>query len=121
MADKQMNQFNTGSSATYVYAEAADGSQVRINIENLRASLFTMKTYSGDLNSIILGPAKYEVYKLNSECTNVPYDGNGSICIVFSYDGWVIHQVYIGGSGQMWCRTCFGPSKWQAWRKCYNS
>lgn len=30
MADKQMNQFTTASAANYIYAEAANGSQVKI-------------------------------------------------------------------------------------------
>ena len=35
MADKKMNQFTTASNGSYIYAEAADGSQVKITKGNL--------------------------------------------------------------------------------------
>ena len=116
MADNKMNQFPTATDANYIYAETVDGNQIRIDVTSLRAVLFKTPTYQGDLNGLILAGARYEIYKLTALCTNVPTSGNGAFCLVISYDGWVIHQVFIGGSGRMWCRTCFGTDKWEDWR-----
>lgn len=116
MADIKMNQASQATDVAYGYAEASDGSLVKINIANLRTALFKTPTYQGDLDKLILAGARYEIYKLTSACTNVPISGNGAVCLVISYDGWVIHQVIIGGSGRVWCRTCFGTDNWEPWR-----
>ena len=53
MADKKMNQFTTASNGSYIYAEAADGSQVKItkgNLANVLNGLLRLRCWAYESN-----------------------------------------------------------------------
>ena len=113
--DIKMNQAATATDAEFYYGEVGQN-LVRVDKNSLAMGAKSMPTYSGDLNELTLDSGLYNIYKLKSSCTNSPINANGAICIVISYDGWVVHQVFLGGSGRLWSRTCFGLTNWEVWR-----
>ena len=56
MADKKMNQFTTATGGEYIYAEAADGSQVKIakaNLVSMLGGLIPRSVQDKNLNNCI--------------------------------------------------------------------
>lgn len=114
-SDIRMNQATTATDVNYYYGEL-DNNLVKVSRNNLLTSHRSMLAYNGDLNDLVLTGGLYNIYKLSANCTNVPINANGAVCLVISYDGWVVHQVFLGGSGRLWGRTCFGKDNWEVWR-----
>ena len=114
-ADIRMNQATVASDGSYVYAEAADGSLVKISKASLLKSVKEMPLYDGNLNNLTAANGSCNVYKLSTNCTNTPIDGNGAVCLVFAYDNWVYYQIFIGMDGKVRFRMCQGTSNWTGW------
>lgn len=114
-ADIRMNQVSVVSDGSYVYAEASDGSLVKIKKESFSKLDKKMPEYNGDLNKLTAAYGSYNIYKLSTTCTNTPISGNGAICLVFAYDNWVYYQIFIGMDAKVRFRMCQGTSNWTNW------
>lgn len=84
MADKKMNQFTTATDGAYIYAEASDGSQVKISKSDIIAAL-------GLSCTIIKKWSRY----LNSNQTAVIENVQGLVFtrIGYSYSGYLLYLV----------------------------
>lgn len=84
MADKQMNQFTTATNGAYIYAEASDGSQVKISKSDIIAAL--------GLSCTII--KKWRGY-LNSNQTAVIENVQGLVFarVSYSYGGYILYLV----------------------------
>ena len=69
MADIKMNAFTPATDGEYIYAEAANGSQVKIKKSDLKLQMDKTKTVnSGDLNNLVES-GEYTVW---STVSNIP-------------------------------------------------
>ena len=116
MADKQMNQFTTATDGAYIYAEAADGSQVKISkadiINLLRNNLtvyFTsweqLNTYADSMPncSVIVFSSPQFVFKGQGFYGNY-HNGflhklvSGMIIYIsYSYSDYICHRIRTDG------------------------
>ena len=119
MADIHMNDFTAASDAAYVYGELANGSQVKINRNDLANSLNNIlqcvRTYQlyGDLNAV----DKTGVYMIFSGATNGPNGTQqGSILINLFWNIDTIKQMYFSyGEDVVYIRSKRG-NIWSNWK-----
>ena len=121
-ADKKMNEFATATDGAYIYAEAADGSQVKISrsdlVQVIRAHIgITGMNYLGvqsDYNQM----TKTGVYQTQGEsAVNGPHNDT-SVTVVFEIPGAYILQICGGlNTGNIYARTIVLPSNFRHWVK----
>lgn len=119
MADIKMNQFTSTTEVSYIYAEAANGSQVKISIGSLIAAILGNSVFRNrgiveegfDFNN-----AKSGVYTVNkTNCTNQPFPAIGTLV---SFNDSYKLQVFmcIADGSQMFMRVS-DVHYWAPWRK----
>ena len=117
MADKAMNEFNTGSSIKYVYAEDASGNQVRASMATMGKTLWgqnqaNVTTQDWDT---LTTPGLYAVS--NATGANKPTSYNYGLLEVCSAGSIIIQRYYPDGTGRECCyRSIFGTQGWRPWR-----
>ena len=119
MADKQMNQFTTATDGAYIYAEAADGSQVKIAKEDLFKTIVHDRNKSlnstHDLNDINT-PGCYGISGDSSGIpANCPVAGKAML-VVFVALGWIVAQTLIAFDSKALTRIYWGGSGWSSWK-----
>ena len=117
-----MNEFATATDGAYIYAEAADGSQVKISrsdlVQVIRAHIgITGMNYLGvqsDYNQM----TKTGVYQTQGEsAVNGPHNDT-SVTVVFEIPGAYILQICGGlNTGNIYARTIVLPSNFRPWVK----
>lgn len=118
MADKRMNQFTPATDMEYVYAELADGSQVKIKKSDLLNGTFQNKgTVDKSLDEYIVNGC----YGIHASIFNVEFISFG-ILLVFSapntaMGGNPIFQMIIGADGVMFTRIRWYNGGWTLWKK----
>lgn len=122
--DIKMNAFTPVSDAAYIYAEAADGSQVKIKKENLINIIrgYVLRSYRSGLDSFIEdcnSLIDYNIdgiYTINGNTKNVPSSVNGySILIKYSIGGYFYEEIIDFRNSKRWSR--YFSSAWTAWRE----
>ena len=109
MADIQMNQLATASDANYIYAETADGSQVRIAKADLFSALLQERGSFVDANTV----TKPGVYRVDSDCRNIKYTSYGVMLMLIS--GYCV-QVYISDNKIQVRKSANSGRTWEPWR-----
>ena len=116
MADKKMNEFNIGSSASYVYAQDSGGNQVRITISNLLGDNFKLNS---EINNVDADDIKASgLYPIGSGVTNIPSGCAWSDLIVFN--GYATIQfTYNKTSFMVYLRMYSkgGSERWSEWKE----
>lgn len=95
MAEKKdvpMNTFTPTTDAEYIYAEATDGTQVKIKKSDLFSKLFIYRGRTFDANNAI----ESGFYRIGSNIQNLDYKGYG-ILLVFKGDDYIL-QIYSSSS-----------------------
>lgn len=119
--DVPMNTFTPATDAEYIYAEATDGSQVKIKKSDLisllknRFSYVDVYNYSGDISNI----SKTGIYMIFSGATNTPTGSTvqGSVLFNMFWNIDTIKQMYFPYDyNGMYIRYKRGNA-WTDWRK----
>ena len=110
MAVKKMNQFNTASDGAYIYAEAADGSQVKIAKADLFRVLLQDRGSCKDANEATI-PG---VYRVDANTQNVIYSSFGVILTLISGPYYV--QVYFADNRIQVRKTGDRGNIWTEWK-----
>lgn len=118
MADKAMNEFNTGTSARYAYVEDSNGNQVRASMATLGKTLWGQNqtnVTTQDWNTLT-GPGLYAVS--NATGSNRPTNSyNYGLLEVIAAVGIIVQRYYPDGTGKECCyRTKFSAQEWRPWR-----
>lgn len=102
MADKQMNQFTTATDGAYIYAEAADGSQVKIAKAHLTKAIGGLTKFVESINDLnnMLAPGYYTPNNIQGEIQNCPVT---DVCLVITLG---IEGLYV----IQWCHQLNGNS-----------
>lgn len=88
--DIKMNSFAQATDAAYIYAEAANGSQVKIKKEDLLGALFQSRgTFEGDVNELRTAG----MYYVNGNTKNIP-SGYYGLMLVFRSGAGIVQIVY---------------------------
>lgn len=113
-----MNQFTPASDGNYIYAEAADGSQVKIAKEDLFKTIVYDRNKSlnsnHDLNDITT-PGCYGI----SGDTGIPANSpivSRAMLVVFISLGWIVAQTLISFDSKALTRIYWGGSGWSSWK-----
>ena len=135
MADKKMNQFTTAKDGAYIYAEAADGSQIKIAkadlVELIREAMPTVSSsrnglvdkYSGFYHRGIITTQDFDTLEQNGTYQLSNATGNNApstygIMAVFGSSGMVL-QIF---GNAMWPFDYkfrikgFGEQAWCEWK-----
>ena len=116
MADKKMSDFNTGGTANYVYAQDANGNQIRITLSNLLGNNFH---YRGELSNVDANDIQTSgLYAIGSGVTNIPSGCAWSDMIVFC--AYACMQItYNKSSHKVYLRTYSkgGSNTWSEWKE----
>lgn len=112
MADKLMNEFTPATDIEYIYAETADGSQVRIKKSDLIGTLFEDRGYyEGDVNHLLISG----MYYTNGNTLNAIDSG---LFIVFSSDQAVCQFSINVFNGILHFRSLtYNDNNWDIWTK----
>lgn len=110
MADKRMNQFTPATNMEYVYAELADGSQVKIKKSDLFSLLFQVKySFNGDLNDL----KENGIFYTTGDTIN---GYNTGILLCFALEGAVIQISTSVFNNVIGYRTLlYNNGKWDQW------
>ena len=110
MADKRMNQFTPATNMEYVYAELADGSQVKIKKSDLFSLLFQVKySFNGDLNDL----KENGIFYTTGDTIN---GYNTGILLCFALEGAVIQISTSVFNHNIGYRTLlYNNGKWDQW------
>jgi hypothetical protein len=110
MADKRMNQFTPATNMEYVYAELADGSQVKIKKSDLFSLLFQVKySFNGDLNDL----KENGIFYTTGDTIN---GYNTGILLCFALEGAVIQISTSVFNNNIGYRTLlYNNGKWDQW------
>ena len=119
MADKQMNQFTTAKDGAYIYAEAADGSQVKISKADLIALI---KPEMLGVYGSVDDPNTLDNYGINGmysvprTAKNIPsFSSNSSVLFVISCSGYIMQVLVEPFTSNRWMRSI--SSTWTEWVK----
>lgn len=126
MADKKMNEFAPATDATYIYAEAANGSQIKINksdlVELFKSSIGfdTVLQDKGEAKDDLDTYKSTGYYGLNLfSNNNVHFPVNmtygGLIVISCNQSRWVLQLAYSTQDNKIRTRTCNDMGIWQEW------
>lgn len=122
MADKQMNQFTTATDGAYIYAEASNGSQVKILMNDLITIIrrYTLRSYGPNDASIedcneVNGANDSGIYSCNKAGNKPSGSGDFGILIYYRISA-VLYQEYIDAvSGKRWHR--YSSTGWTQWQE----
>ena len=122
MADKPMNQFTPASDCAYIYAEVADGSQVKISKQQLVDIVRPMLGITGmNFHGIVNDANQMTVtgiYQSQREANlqNMPEEDT-SLTAVFSNGAYLI-QINAGlNTNNFYGRTGILPNRFRTWIK----
>ena len=112
MADKRMYEFTPAANGTYIYAEAADGSQVKIKKSDLIGALFQDRgTFENDANQLKTAG----MYYITANTQNSPY-GYSGLMLVFCSGSAVTQIVYSVFDGSFRKRALlYNNGNWDVW------
>ena len=129
MADKQMNQFTTSTDGAYIYAEASNGSQVKISKAALKTLILDIGNMvmrnrgnlddSYDLNEVTT-PGIYNIYEEAGLPENIPYTGNVRGVFVVHNEANHCAQIFYASYGGIYTRATFSANTddhWSAWKQ----
>ena len=113
--DIKMNSFAQATDAAYIYAEAANGSQVKIKKSDLFTSVFAYKgllSSDKDLNTISENGIYYSAFAMNS-----PENISGLLLHYAEKD--MASQILINSrNGELYTRSrVYNTGNWDKWTK----
>lgn len=110
--DIKMNRFQTVTDASYIYAEAANGSQVKIKKSDLLGELFQNRgTFEGDVNELRTAGTYY----VTGNTKNIP-SGYYGLMLVFRSGPGIVQIVYsVAGRPSMERVLLFNSGHWDIW------
>ena len=119
MADKQMNQFTTAKDGAYIYAEAADGIQVKISkadlIALIKPEMLGVYGNIADANDVT-GYNKCGIYTVFKTAQNIPsITSNSAILLMTSCTGYFVQELIEPFTTNRWARSY--STSWTPWEK----
>lgn len=110
--DIAMNEFTTATNAEYIYAEAANGSQVKIKKSDLLGALFQDRgTFEGDVNELRTAG----MYYVTGNTQNTP-PGYYGLMLVFKSGAGIAQRVYsVSGKPSKERVLLYNGGNWDTW------
>lgn len=125
MADKQMNQFTTATDGAYIYAEAADGSQIKISKLDIISLIrnYTLRGFNNAIDSVPVtdcdslgGYNNDGEYYISKDTLNAPsFSGQSSILLKRSTGGYFYQECIDVTTGKRWTR--YYSVAWSPWKQ----
>ena len=127
--DVRMNQFQEAEDASFIYAEAADGSQVKISKQSLASIIKTemenrklfpfmyFKNITNNDCNACIGAGYYYLNSYETEIANIPPIGNYGGLIVFPCNAYILQIAFDIYKDSLFVRNSHDRgNNWRNWR-----